>query len=221
MKKLIAVIGLDNFGLTICRTLANLKTEVLGIDIDRNLVSQLSDQLDNLVVADATHINALRELGIDKYDNVVIGITKNLEASILTLMNLKELGVKKITVRVDYEKYSNIFERLGADDIIIPEQDSGISLANKLINESFMEYYPVADGFGIIKIKAPKLFVPKSLIELDSRNSFDVNIVALIKKDGFIIPKGLDLVEAGDIITVIGDTEKLYIFEKFITGHKK
>jgi len=218
MKKLICVIGLSNFGITVCKELSVLKHQVLAVDIDKEVVQAYSNDIDHVVIADATKINALRDLGIEKYDHVVVCVKDDIETSILIIMNLKELKVKKITLIAENAKYKQVFERIGADEIIIPDYDSAVGLANKLVNQSFLDYYEVADGYGIIKIKVNANYKQQTLAELDSRNRFDVNIVGIIRSEVFYIPKACDYIVSGDILVVIGLTNKLSKFEKYINS---
>jgi trk system potassium uptake protein TrkA len=216
MKKNIAVIGLGSFGTTLVHSLVKLKRTVLAIDADREACQQLIDDVEHVVIGDATKLGFLKEVGIADYDQVVVSIGNNLEACILILMNLKELKVHKVTLRVEQAYQVQIMERLGADEIVMPERDSAVSLANRLVNESFLEYYPVAQGFGIIKIKVPSKFHEASLIELDSRNKFDVNIIAIDRGTEFFIPKGNDKVKPDDVLIVIGKTLNLNKFDRFV-----
>lgn len=217
MKKSFLIIGLGRFGLALVKTLSNLKCEVLAIDMDEESVNEASQYISHCLVCDATKLHNLEELSLSNIDHAVVAIGNNLQASILTTINLKELKVKHITVRVDQHEYVSVMERIGADDTIIPEEASAISLANQIMSDTIIDYYDVADEYGIVQIQVPEDFKEKSLIELDPRNNFDINVIAIIREEKFFIPKGNDVIKANDIVMVIGKKNKITKFDHYLT----
>ncbi|MDR2828314.1 MAG: TrkA family potassium uptake protein [Acholeplasmatales bacterium] len=220
-KKSFVVIGLGKFGLAVARTLVDLKCECLAIDNTAENVAKAAEFMEHVVICDTTHYSNLADLGVAKYGHAILGMGDYFEATLLTVMNLKDLGVNEITVRVSNKKFANIIEKLGIHDIITPEEDSGISIANRIVNEDFINYYPVAKGYGIVQINTPANFKPITVIELDSRNRFDVNIVAIIKaNEEFSIPLAYDLIMPKCVLVVIGKTQKVARFNRFISESK-
>ena len=136
-------------------------------------------------------------------------------------MNLRDLGVKRITVRIDDERYIEILKRLGATEFISPENTAGNTLANQIIGNSVLEYYYIDKKYGISKIQVNSKFKAIQLLDLDSRNRFDVNIVGIIRNNDFFIPKGTDSIEPNDIILVIGRNSKMVKFEHEINKEGK
>ena len=132
------------------------------------------------------------------------------------LKRVKELGVKKVTVRIDETKYENLLKRVGADAVIVPEEDAGIELAKKVVSDSILDYYQVDKEYGVVQIAIPNNFKEQSLIELDVRNKFDVNIVGVIRSKSFFIPKGQDKVLPNDVIMVVGKSNKIIKFDNYI-----
>ena len=216
MKKTFLVIGLGRFGASIARTLNKMNCDVLAIDIDEESVSAISNEVRHCVIADATKYQVLKELDVQSIDHVVIAIGNNLQATILTIMNLKRLGVKNITVRADEEGHCEVYRALGANDVIIPEETASISLSNQIVSDSILDYYPLSDDYAIVKLNISKDF-NQNLIELDLRNKYGINIVGLInQKNDFFIPKGTDKLKKGDIAVVVGTKQKIFRLDEFL-----
>ncbi len=216
MKKSFAIIGLGRFGLGIVKTLSELKCDVLAIDVRRDSVEKAAEYNNHCVICDATKKANLKELGINNIDHAVVAIGNNLQSTILTTINLKELGVPHITVRVDEEEYISVMERLGATDVIIPEEASSISLANQIVSDNVLDYYKVKKEYSMMQIKVRKLFKARTLIDIDSRNKYNVNIVGIIRNEEFFIPKGTDEIRAEDILLIIGKTNNIIKFDNSI-----
>ena len=217
-KKNFLIIGLGRFGSMVAKTLELLKCDVLAVDNDEDIVSSISNCVTHCVIADSTKLNVLVDLNAASFDHAVVAIGNNLQASILTVLNLKKLGVKNITVRADNEDFKEVFENLGVTEVIIPEEVSAISLANQITSNSILDYYYISDEYGIYKVSVGENFTSKSLIELDVRNIFDVNIVGIIRDELFYIPKGTDVLNALDIVVVVGKKNKIKKFESFLNA---
>lgn len=215
-KKSFMVIGLGRFGANIAKVLANMDAEVLAIDIDEDSVTKIASFVPHCVVADSTKPNVLKELGAAQIDHAVVAIGNNLQASILTVLNLKNLGVKKITVRADEEGHKEVYRMLGASEVIIPEEATALSLANQIMSDSILDYYQLAENYTMVKIFVGDGFEPKSIIDMNVRVLFDINIVGVIKDDKFAIPKANDLIVPGDVLVVVGTKENYQKFESFL-----
>ncbi|KAI4453877.1 aminotransferase class iii [Holotrichia oblita] len=170
MKKTFVVIGLGRFGLAIVKTLSELKCDVLAIDVSEERVSKASAFINHCVICDSTKKESLKELAIGNVDYAIVAIGNNLQATVLTTINLSDLGVKNITVRADDEEHIKIMEKLGATHVMIPEVASAKSLANQLVHNSFLDYYNIDSEHGIVQIKIPERFRARTLAELDARN---------------------------------------------------
>ena len=214
------VIGLGRFGARVALTLAEMGFEVLAIDINEESVQSVSKAIPHCVIADATKKNVLQEfIGKNGVDVAVVAIGNNLQASILSIVNLKNLGIKKIAVRADVTDHKELFEMVGATDVIIPEESSAISLANQITSDTIVDYYNVSGEYGMYKIEVGAKFKAKSLIDLNLRNAFDINIVGIIKDNGeFFIPRGSDLLTPGDTVVVVGVSDKINKFSNFVKG---
>jgi len=209
------IIGLGRFGSCIAKELVQNKCDIIAIDKDEKSVRDISKFVNNCVIADSTSINVLTDLDASKVDHAVVAIGNNLQASILSIINLKKLGVKKITVRADDLTYKEVFEALGATDVIVPEESSAISLANQIMSDSVLDYYGVSADYAMVKVIVGKQFVPKNLIELNLRALFDVNIVGIIRDGNFFIPKGTDTINPDDVVVVVGTASKINKLDDF------
>ena len=219
MKKSFIVIGLGRFGSNVAKALASMNCDVLAVDIDEESVSLVSKYVSHCVIADSTKPNVLSELGAASIDHAVVAIGNNLQASILTVLNLKKLGVKRITVRSDEEGHKEVYKLLGATEVILPEEVSAISVANQIISDSILDYYQVADNFAMVKTIVGEKFEKKALVDLDIRNRFDVNIVGIIDMTGqFYIPRGTDALKPGDVVVVVGKKQNIRKFDTFLNS---
>lgn len=218
MKKSFIVVGLGRFGLGIVRTLADLKCDVLAIDVDELAVNKAAEFLNNCAICDSTKLSALKELGINDIDHAVVAIGGNFQATILTVINLHELGIKKITVRIDDGEYEPVMERLGATEVVIPEEASALSLAHQIVSDNILDYYQINDDYGVVKLNVSANFKEATLADLDLRNKFDVNIVGLVRGNKFMIPKGTDMICPNDAVLFIGKGPKITKVERFLNN---
>ncbi len=218
MKKTFMVIGLGRFGSNIAKNLVAMNCDVLAVDINEESVSAISGFVPHCVIADATKERVLEELGAKTIDHVVVAIGNNLQASILTIVNLRHLGVRNITVRADEESHKEVYLTLGASDVIIPEESAAVSLANQIVSDSILDYYEVSKGYALAKIIIGRDY-EENLIELDLRNKYDINIVGLINEDGdFFIPRGTDKLQKGNIAVVVGTKQKIKKIDEFFNS---
>ncbi|MBP5216454.1 MAG: TrkA family potassium uptake protein [Bacilli bacterium] len=216
MKKSFAIIGLGRLGSSILKNLSTLTTNIIAIDSDESRIALVSKWTEKCFVADATNKRVLKDLGIGSIDHVFITIGGNLSATILALINCKELKVKKITVRVDEEEKIDIMKRLGANEVIDPESAIGEMFAKQALSDTVLDYYPIDDDFAIVQVLVPATFKQISLHDLDSRNKYGVNIVGILRGGKFFIPTGNDLVEGNDILMVVGTQKVLRKFDQII-----
>lgn len=217
-----AVIGLGRFGLSVAKTLSEKGHQVLAIDKDEELVQEVSEFVTEAVQADSTDEKALKAVGIMNVDVAVVGIGTNLEASVLTTLILKELGVQHIVARAVTEEHGKVLERVGATKVVFLERDMGTRIANSLVSPSVIEHIGLSSDSSIIETVPPKEFVGKSIRDLDVRVKHGLNIIAVRKKepsaDGSlqldVAPKADYVVKQGDVFVLIGSNENLDKFRK-------
>ena len=216
MKKSFAVLGLGRFGLQLVEELSNNNADIIAIDNNIDNVTRAGELIENVFVCDTTNEQALKELGVNNVDHAIVAFGSNLQATILTTIILKEFGIKKITVRVDDEYYVNIMKRLGATDIVSPQKLAGIRVANKVISDSFLDYYEITSKFVVVEISISEGIKPMTIHEVDPRNKFDVNLLLIKRDDVVFSPKGEDVIQGNDSVFVFGTRAKINIFDQFI-----
>jgi len=156
--KQFAVIGLGNFGFYLATRLNKKGYDVLAIDKIQSPVQEIKGRVTQAVVADATDRKTLESLGVKNMDAVVVCIGSNMSDSILTTLNLKEIGVERVIAKSLSEAHGRILEKVGATDVLFPEKDIAISLAERLHNPNMLDYLPFMEGYSIIELSPPKQF---------------------------------------------------------------
>lgn len=216
-NKQFAVIGLGRFGRGVCSSLHHLGYEVLGTDVNEKLVSQvLTDQIAaHAVQLDATEPKALEEAGIFEFDTVIIAIGNYLQESIITTLNIKEAGVQYVVAKASSEVHGKLLERVGADRVVYPEYEAGCALARSLTQPSILDRFELDPNHSIVEISVPEEFHGKTVMELQLRNRYGLNLLAVGQDDQFEInPAPTTRLFKGFAMVVIGsnrDIERLPI----------
>lgn len=204
------VIGLGLFGLETATKLYEQGENVLVIDTNEELVNEYVNKVGRAIIADAKKRDVLKQLGVDKYDCAIVATTSDLATSVLVTMNLKALGVKEIICKVQNETDMEVLETLGATQVIIPEKIAADRLCMRMTQPNVLEYIEVSDKHGIIELEVPRAWVGKSIIDIDIRAKYGVNVMA-IKKNGEVEvsfdPKVK--LKATDVIVMIGSKKSL------------
>ena len=220
-KKSFAVIGLGQFGISIVEELVGNGADVIAIDSDEEAVKKISGLLPTVAVANSTDDEALKDLGIKDVDAAIVAYGSHIEASILTTVILKEMGVKSIIVRVDDAYYMPIMKKLGATEVIMPQKAAGVALANRLGNEDFKDFYKLDDKYSVVSIVINNAYVPAQLKDLSSKDKYGVSIVLVMRNGRSFVPGGNDSLLPNDTIFVVGGTKEIRNFREAINGVKK
>jgi trk system potassium uptake protein TrkA len=211
-----AIIGLGSFGFNVAKTLYEHGHEVVAIDVDKEKVSASKNFVSHSVHMDAADKENLQAVGITDIDVVVMSLGPRMEASILTVLYLHELGVGRIIAKALSEDHMKILRAVGATEVIFPEKDMAIKTALKLSNPNILEYLPLYAGYGIQEIAPPEKFIGKSLKELDLRNKYDIQVIAireLIPEKITLVPKSDFVIKDSDILIIIGEEDHLDKFD--------
>ncbi|TVP95207.1 MAG: TrkA family potassium uptake protein [Acholeplasmatales bacterium] len=211
-KKTFAVIGLGRFGYSLVEELIKGHFDVLVIDRDESRINKVAKIATHAVTLDTTDEAALRDVGIQSIDHVIVAIGKDIEDSILTTLILKEIGVKKVTVKVQNEYHEKVVLRMGADEVIQPERAAGRRLAHKIVTNNILEYYDLSEHHSFIAIEAPEKLQDVTVINLDLRNKYNINIVAIKRGDGVIIPGPEEVFQQNDQLLLVGRNVDLQKF---------
>ncbi len=206
------VIGLGRFGGAVSRTLERMGHEVLAVDIDPALVQEFAGELTKVVEADATDTTTLEQLGAKDFDAAVVGIGTNIEASVLIVLALSDLGLTNIWAKATNEKHARILERTGAAHVVFPEQRMGERVAH-LINERLLDFIAFGDEFAIARLIAPEPRLGLPLVTSQCRKKYDVTVVG-VKREGenFIHAVPDTIIFPGDELVVSGKIHDLEAF---------
>ena len=215
-KKSYAVIGMGRFGQSVVKELIRRQADVLVIDNDPERIAKMSKIATHAVTLDSTNVQALKEVGISSIDHVVVAIGKDLQSSILTTLILKDLGVTQVTVKVQDENHEKVVSKLGADDIIQPEQQSGKRLASKIISDNVLDYIDLNESHSFIIINVMEKIVDSTIINLNVRNKFHINIVAIRRGENILIPSPDDVLEKTDQLLLVGKNNDLEKFNNWL-----
>jgi trk system potassium uptake protein len=207
-----AIIGLGSFGANVAKTLYEKGHEVLTIDKDTHKIEAAKLFSTHAVIMDSVDKESLEAVGIRDMDVVVVSLGPEMEASILTVLHLSELGIKRVVAKALTEDHAKILEAIGATEVIYPEKDMAVRTALRLMSPNIMECLPLLSGVSIQEIAPPEKFIGKSLRDLDLRNKFGIQVIAvreLVPEKTVYVPRADFVVKDSDILIVMGDEKKL------------
>jgi len=207
-----AVIGLGSFGSNVAKTLYEKGNEVLAVDENKEKIEEVKNFVSHAISMDAADKENLQAMGIKDMDVVIVSLGPEMEASILTVLYLNELGAKRIVAKALTEDHAKILESVGATEVIYPEKDMAIKTALKLSCPNVLEYLPLISGFGIQEIAPPEKFIGKNLRELDLRNKYGIQVIAikeLIPEKTTFVPKADFVLKDSDILVIMGEDKQL------------
>ncbi len=182
MVERFTVIGLGRFGARLATSLARAGVEVIGIDKSREVVEELRDQVTLAIAMDATDEAALKLQGIDQVDTAIVGMGRNFEATAMTTALLKSLRVKRVIARAGNPMQARILQRIGADSIVSPEDESADRWSHKLLMPFIIDHVELGNGYALAQLPTPEPWRGKKLADLDLRNKHKVTIVAIKRR---------------------------------------
>ena len=207
-----AVIGMGAFGSNVAKTLYENGNEVLAVDREKDKIEEVKSFVSHAVHMDAADKENLLALGIQEMDVVIVSLGPEMEASILTVLFLHEIGASRIVAKALTEDHAKILDAVGATDVIFPEKDMAIKTALMLSNPNVLEYLPLQSGTGIQEIAPPEKFIGKSLRELDLPNKYGIQVIAIreiIPEKTTFVPKSDFVIKDSDILIVMGREKQL------------
>lgn len=182
-----AVIGLGRFGTAVTKQLYSDGMDVMAVDLDSGAVNRAADYATQTVCANAADEHVLERLGISNFDAVIVCIGgSNIEASVFVTLSAKQMGVKHVIARASSEMHKSVLEKIGADFVIFPEEYMGIKVASMLTNPNMLEVLELTDDYRIVEIKTPLSWQNKTLMQLDVRNRFGVNVLVIKRGERII-----------------------------------
>lgn len=179
MSKLIGILGLGIFGSTIAKTLSEFGSDVIAVDKYEENVNRIEPYIAKGVVGDFTDIELLRTIGLEDCDVVVIATGTYLEASVLGVLNCKKLGIKHIIAKAKNKNYREVLEEIGSTIVVQPEKESGVRVARNLLRTNIEDIVRLDDSTSVVEFYPPERWIGKSLIQLDLRRKYDINIIGM------------------------------------------
>ena len=207
-----AVIGYGSFGSNMAKTLLAKGHEVMVIDKDRETIAAAKGFSSNAVMTDSAVKENLEALGIRDMDVVVVSLGHEMEASVLTTLYLRELGVKRILAKALSDDHAKVLEAVGATEVVYPEKDMAVRTALRLSSPNILEYLPLSNGITIQEIAPPDRFIGKTLKELDLTNRYGIQVIAvkeIIPDNVVVIPRADFVIKDSDVLVVIGEESEL------------
>jgi len=208
----VLVVGLGRFGSSVARSLERLGHEVLAVDERPAIVQKFASDFTHVVAADTTDTEALRQIGADQFVRAVVGIGTDIEASVLTVLSLVELGVEEVWAKAINAKHARILERVGATHVVRPESAMGERVAH-MVTGAMIDYIEFDDGFSIARTRAPRIAFDQTLAEAALRSKYGVTVVGVKRRgEDFTYARPETLVTASDELIVSGPTRKVEEF---------
>ncbi len=215
MEKNVIVLGLGRFGYSVATKLFEKGVYVTAVDSNYKKVEKISNFVSSAAQGDITEEVAMKSLGINNYDVAIIATGTDIEASIEATLICKDSGVDKVIAKATSQSHARILKKIGADQIVYPELDTGERLARSLAGSNLLELVQFSNDFSLIEIKAHEDWIGKSLIELDFRKTYKMNVVGF-ERDGQML---MDIdpstdIRKGDVLVLIGDNENAKALEE-------
>lgn len=203
------VIGLGRFGSAVAVELCKLGNEVLAIDREQSNVQAVADLVTHAAVADGRDAGVLKSLGVRNFDCAVVAMGDDVGSSALITLTLKEMGLPRVVCKAYTHTHRKVLEKIGADLVVFPEHETGVKLAQNLTHSGIMNFIELSDNCCIVEVKAPKVWCGKTIRELDVRNQYKVNIIAI--RDGATgevnVSHGAEyILRESDILLILGES---------------
>ena len=210
VNKTYAVFGLGRYGQAVAKQLINSGAEVLAVDIDEAVVNDLAADIPVCKCADITDPAVFRQLGIDRVDVAIIAMASNMEASVMAITLCKEAGVGTVIAKCATEMQKTLYTRVGADQTVFPENESGVRLAKNLLSAGFVDMLELSEDVCMVEIDVKADWVGKNLVELKLRNKYAINVVAIVADGEIITAIDPTMPLSGDMrLIVIANVKKL------------
>ena len=217
--KQFVVFGLGRFGKSLAVTLAEAGYEVMAVDMNEEKVQEISTIVTQAVQADVTDADTLKELGIRNFDVAVVAIGKDMQSSIMATLLLKEMGIPYVVAKASTEVHQKLLEKLGADRIILPENDMGKRIATSLITGNIIDYIQLSEDYSIMEIESLEEWAGHSIKDLNIRAKYGINIIAVEVGGKINVSPSPDyVIKKEDLLVVVGQNKALRELEEKVHG---
>jgi len=227
-ERVFAVVGLGTFGMEVANVLAGKGGKVIALDNQENLIEKVKDNVTQAILVDSTDEESLKNVPLADVDVAVIAMGENIEASILTTVLLRQIGVPYIVARAVTTTHEHVLKQVGANEVVNIEIAEGRRIASELISPSILDRIPIDKNVSIAEVLLPESFADKSLKQLDLRNKYRVNVVTVkrttmsvdemgnpVKEEEIIFPGPDEVMERSDVIMVVGGNEDIEVLKEF------
>lgn len=214
MKKQYVVFGIDRFGASVARTLESTGCQVIAVDNDPEKIQMIADEVSYAMTADVEDPEAIAGLGLKNVDGAIITMVEHMEASIVAAMMCQDQGVDYIIARAKNDMHGRILEKIGVTKVVYPEQEMGVRIGRYIGAQDFMDWIALSPDFSLVEVAVPEKWGGKSLIELDLRRQYGLNVVGMKRGTEVIMQfQPNQPLETGEILYVIGKNEDLEKFQ--------
>ena len=207
--KSVLLIGLGRFGRGVAEKLNELHHQVLAIDRNEERVNDILPLVTDAQIGDATSETFLRTLGVDNFDVCIVTIGEDFQSSLETTSLLKELGAKKVVSRATNDVQMKFLLRNGADEVVYPEKQMAMRIATKYASESILDFIQLDNNYSIYEMKVPKEWYGKTLVQIDIRRKFQINVLTIKRSTSVFIPGADTVFQPDDIAFVIGEVRDI------------
>lgn len=214
MQKRYAVIGLGRFGSSVAKVLHEMGHFVLAIDHDASRVDALASVFTHIVRANTVDPATVKALRLHEFDGVVVAVGDDVEGSVITCLNCRDVGVKMLVAKAQDDQHGRVLERIGVDRVVYPQRDMGERVAHNLSAGGIIDYVRLSEKYGMAELEASGFLTGHSLLELDLRNKYGLNVITIKRGKNLIVsPEPGEIITAGDILVVIGDAEGVNLLQ--------
>lgn len=203
--KSVLIIGAGQFGTHIAKRMEELRCEVMVVDINEDCINQIMPYVTDAKIGDGTNEEFLRSLGVNDYDVCFVTLGRHFQTSLETTSLLSELGAKKVISRATNDVQMKFLLRNGADEVVYPEKQTAIRIATKYAFDSILDFFHLESDIYIYELKIPKDWHGKTLLQIDIRKKFKINIITIKRSDEVLIPAANTVFQPGDVAFVIGE----------------
>ncbi len=216
------VIGLGQFGYNLAVQLSKAGAEVVAVDNHQEKIDEIADKVTLAICMDSADKTALKSLGLEEMDGVIVAIGEDFEHSIMTTAHLQELGIKKIYNRVTSKVHRRLLELMNIHELLLPESDAALQLTHRLMNPGLLDFLSLDSEHSIFEVKVPKKFIGKTLMESNLREDYELNLVTIKRKiikhglfkstevyEAIGVPKPNEIFQEGDILILFGINKNL------------
>ena len=208
--KSVLIIGAGNFGFMLARQMNEQGYEIMIVDVREALINAVMPYVTDAQIGDCTDPLFLRSLGVDNYDLCVVTICESFQTSLQTTSLLKELGAKQVISRAKNEVQEKFLLRNGADEVVYPEKQIALRLATKYASPQILDFLQFDGGYSIYEMAVPEEWFGKTLVGLDLRRKYNINLISLRRDSQVSIPRPDHVFQAGDVVYAVGEMKQIY-----------